>query len=253
MKSTLSIPSGTSDLYGDQFARRDYTLSVIREVYELFGSEPLQTPTFEHEQVFDGHHGDGEKIQFRFADSGKTPLVLRYDLTVPMARFLAMNQGIPRPFKRYQISSAFRDDTVGNGHHREFTQCDADTVGVAHPTADAEVVAMAMHGLTELGFRTFIIRINHRGIIKGLSEYACKPSTDGNRVPRAIDFVDKYTHLGMAGIIPELINRGLTNPEAKKLAGVLMFKGTPEETFKYLEELLSDDMARKSVAELRTI
>lgn len=254
MKKSLTIPPGTSDLYGDQLARRDYILSVLRGVYEKFGFEPLQTPTFEHESVFDGHHGEGERIQFRFSDLGKTPLVLRYDLTVPMARFLAMHTEILRPFRRFQIAPAYRDDIVGNGHHREFIQCDADTVGVIHPTSDAEVVIMAIQGLTELGFSKFIIRINHRGIIKGLSEYVCKSSRDLNRVPRAIDYVDKYTHLGVAGIMPELMKRGLSKLEARKLATTLSFKGTVAQTFEYLDRLFPvNSAARMAVCELRAI
>jgi len=113
---------------------------------------------------------------------------------------------------------------------------------------------MAAQGLTELGFSKFMIRINHRGIIKGLSEYVCRSSHDLNRVPRAIDYVDKYTHLGVVGIMPELMKRGLSKSEAKKLATILSFKGTVGQTFEYLDRLFPvNSAARTSVGELRTI
>lgn len=254
MKTKLSIPLGTSDIYGNEGAEREQALSIIREVYESFGFEPLHTPAFEHENVFEGHHGEGEAIQFRFTDKQKKPLVLRYDLTVPMIRFLAMHSEIPRPFKRYQIASSFRDDSVDHGHHREFIQCDADTVGVNDPTSDAEVVIMAACGLTKLGFDDFRIRVNHRGIITALAKYACGHSDNVNRVSRVIDCADKYIRLGIDGIKAELMKRGLSYSEADKLSAVIAYSGTVEQTFEFLAKHIgSDTYARRSIAELKCI
>ena len=160
------IPLGTSEIFGVDMRRRQAVIDTIRSVYETFGFEPLHTPILENAEVFNGHHGEGEKLLFTFTDSQGERLVNRYDLTVPLARFAGSHPEIPRPLKRYQIETVFRDDKPDLGHFREFTQCDGDVVGSACLSADVEVINVAHFGLSKLGFGDFTIRVNHRGIIR---------------------------------------------------------------------------------------
>lgn len=147
------IPLGTSEIFGVDMRRRQAVIDTIRSVYETFGFEPLHTPILENAEVFNGHHGEGEKLLFTFADSQGERLVNRYDLTVPLARFAGSHPEIPRPLKRYQIETVFRDDKPDLGHFREFTQCDGDVIGNACLSADAEVINVAHFGLSKFGFQ----------------------------------------------------------------------------------------------------
>lgn len=199
------IPAGTGDIFGIEMRRIQTVIDVIRNTYEAFGFDPLHTPVLENAMTFKGHHGEGEKLLFRFRDSEGNDLVNRYDLTVPLARFAASHPEIPRPFKRYQIASVFRDDKPDLGHFREFTQCDGDSVGNSSPSADAEVINVAYTGLERLGFEDFTLRVNHRGIIKAIAEKAGITDRDGvTMVQRALDFSDKVTKSGLSGIRSDL-------------------------------------------------
>lgn len=117
-----AIPAGTSEVHGIEMRRLQAVIETIKETYELFGFDPLHTPILEYAEAFKGHHGEGEKLQFRLNDSSGNRLVNRYDLTVPLARFAGTHSEILRPFKRYQIATVFRDDQPDLGHYREFTQ-----------------------------------------------------------------------------------------------------------------------------------
>lgn len=206
---TYAIPLGTSEIFGIEMRRRQAVIDTIRDVYERFGFEPLHTPVLEYAEVFNGHHGEGEKLLFRLEDSQGNRLVNRYDLTVPLARFAANHPEIMRPLKRYQIESVFRDDEPDLGHFREFTQCDGDTIGNPCLSADAEVINLAYLGLSELGFDDFIIRVNHRGIIKAIAEKANIFDDAGIlMVQRALDFSDKVTKSGISGIKTDLLDHG---------------------------------------------
>ena len=207
---TYAIPLGTSEIFGVEMRRRQAVIDTIRDVYERFGFEPLHTPVLEYAEVFNGHHGEGEKLLFRLEDSQGNRLVNRYDLTVPLARFAANHPEIMRPLKRYQIESVFRDDEPDLGHFREFTQCDGDTIGNPCLSADAEVINLAYLGLSELGFDDFIIRVNHRGIIKAIAEKANIFDDAGIlMVQRALDFSDKVTKSGISGIKTDLLDHGV--------------------------------------------
>ena len=206
---TYAIPLGTSEIFGIEMRRRQAVIDTIRDVYERFGFEPLHTPVLEYAEVFNGHHGEGEKLLFRLEDSQGNRLVNRYDLTVPLARFAANHPEIMRPLKRYQIESVFRDDEPDLGHFREFTQCDGDTIGNPCLSADAEVINLAYLGLSELGFDDFTIRVNHRGIIKAIAEKANIFDDAGIlMVQRALDFSDKVTKSGISGIKTDLLDHG---------------------------------------------
>lgn len=250
-----SIPIGTIDVFGQEMERRQYVLDVIRNVYELFGFEPLHTPVIEHAVVFDGHHGEGEKLLFNLEDNRGTKLVLRYDLTVPLARVISMYPQLPRPFKRYQQAVVFRDDEVDRGHFREFIQCDGDIVGVSSLTADADIITLAFTGLTKLGFSEFTIRVNHRKIIKGIAEKSGVTNREGILdVQRALDFVDKITKDGLSGVRADLERRGINPTIINNILSVIELCGSPFDVLDQLEDILSNqEQAREGIAELREI
>lgn len=251
-----NIPLGTSEIFGVDMRRQQAVIDTIREVYETFGCEPLHTPILENAEVFDGHHGEGEKLLFTFADSQGNQLVNRYDLTVPLARFAGSHPEIPRPLKRYQIETVFRDDKPDLGHFREFTQCDGDVIGNPCLSADAEVVNLAHFGLSKLGFDDFTIRVNHRGIIKAIAEKAGVFDDVGVlMVQRALDFSDKVTKSGIDGIRSDLREYGAPDNVIDVIVEMLLLDGDDA-----LEKLLAiegalqfSEIGRKAVSELRTI
>lgn len=250
------ISLGTSEIFGVEMRRRQAVIDTIRSVYERFGFEPLHTPILENAEVFNGHHGEGEKLLFRLQDSQGNDLVNRYDLTVPLARFAGNNPEIPRPLKRYQIEPVFRDDKPDLGHFREFTQCDGDTIGDPRLSADAEVINLAHFGLSELGFTDFTIRVNHRGIIKAIAEKAHIFDDAGVlMVQRALDFSDKVTKSGISGIKADLRDYGTPQNVINVIAEMVQLDGDCAMTkLTAIEQaLVSSEIGRDAVRELRTI
>ena len=251
-----NIPLGTSEIFGVDMRRRQAVIDTIRNVYETFGFEPLHTPILENAEVFNGHHGEGEKLLFTFVDSQGERLVNRYDLTVPLARFAGSHPELPRLLKRYQIETVFRDDKPDLGHFREFTQCDGDVIGNACLSADAEVINVAHFGLSKLGFSDFTIRVNHRGIIKAIAEKAgVFDDTGVLMVQRALDFSDKVTKLGIEEVRRDLIDYGASENVIDTIIEMILLDGDGalgklsaiEQTLDFSEAGLA------AVDELRTI
>ena len=176
-------PSGTRDFLPADVRRREYVIGVVRQVYERYGFEPLETPAFENIETLLGKYGEeGNKLIFKILkrgeheSSGEADLALRYDLTVPLARVVAQHQNeLPRFFKRYQIQPVWRADRPARGRFREFYQCDLDTIGTTSPLVEAEQMSAVAEILTRLGFHDFVIRINHRAILSLLLTKATLP------------------------------------------------------------------------------
>lgn len=251
-----NIPLGTSEIFGVDMRRRQAVIDTIRNVYETFGFEPLHTPILENAEVFNGHHGEGEKLLFTFADSQGERLVNRYDLTVPLARFAGSHPEIPRPLKRYQIETVFRDDKPDLGHFREFTQCDGDVIGNACLSADAEVINVAHFGLSKLGFSDFTIRVNHRGIIKAVAEKAGVFDDTGVRmVQRALDFSDKVTKSGIEGVRRDLTDYGAPENVIDTIIEMILLDGDDAlGKLSAIEQALNfSETGLAAVDELRTI
>lgn len=251
-----NIPLGTSEIFGVDMRRQQAVIDTIREVYEAFGFEPLHTPILENAEVFNGHHGEGEKLLFTFADSQGNQLVNRYDLTVPLARFAGSHPEIPRPLKRYQIETVFRDDKPDLGHFREFTQCDGDVIGNPCLSADAEVINVAHFGLSKMGFDDFTIRVNHRGIIKAIAEKAGVFDDAGIlMVQRALDFSDKVTKSGVEGIRRDLVDYGAPENVTDVIVEMILLSGANAmEKLAAIERSLSfSEVGRIATGELRTI
>lgn len=249
------VPVGTSEYYGETMRRRLHALSVIEGVYQDFGFDPLQTPTIEHAHVFCGHHGEGEKLLFTLADSGKQPLVLRYDLTVPLARYVTDHPDAPIPFKRYQIGQVFRDDEVNRGHFREFYQCDGDVIGVSALSADADVIRLAYAGLSRLGFPSFVIRINHRMVIAAIASKAQLVGINGRlAIQRAMDYADKVTKNGLDGIRRDLETQGLSQSAISTIVDVLSLTGDFNAKLSVLASILQDEAEGvQGIREIREI
>ena len=203
------IPAGMRDILPPQMIKRQYVLDVVREVFERFGFEPLQTPAIELSETLLGKYGeDAERLIYK-AWYGETPggeLSLRYDLSVPLCRVVAMYPELPRPFKRYQLAPVWRADRPQKGRYREFYQCDIDIVGSASMLADAEIVAVIYEVLKRLGFSDFTISINNRKLLDGIGQYAGVPDALRPGLYRSIDKLDK---IGLEGVRRELLMVGI--------------------------------------------
>lgn len=200
----------------DQIARSKM-LETIRQVFERFGFEPLETPTLEYEDILAGKYGEeGENLMYRFKDNGDRDVAMRYDLTVPLARVVAQYQNeLPRPFKRYQIAPVWRGENTQKGRYREFYQCDADVVGAKVGIADAECIAMVEEILLALGIKKFKIKVSNRGLLNAIMLTAKVPPT---KIVDAIRAIDKIEKIGAKAVAKELEEKiGMGGHEAEGL------------------------------------
>lgn len=220
-------PSGTRDFLADEVRRREHVFSVIREVYERHGFEPLQTPAFERLEILSGKYGDeGDKLVFKILRrgeheaSGEADLALRYDMTVPLARVVAAyGSRLPTPYKRYVMGPVWRADRPGKGRFREFAQCDVDIVGSTSPMADAEVIAAAAAALDALGLPGFKILVNSRQALTGLLDVYDVPAGLGSGVLITLDKLDK---LEPGAVVRELTeSRSLDHATAQAIVSDL--------------------------------
>ena len=225
-------PSGTRDFLPDDVRRREYVIGVIREVYERYGFEPLETPAFENIETLLGKYGEeGNKLIFKILrrgeheERGDADLALRYDLTVPLARVVAQYQNeLPKFFKRYQIQPVWRADRPARGRFREFFQCDIDSIGSTSPVVEAEELGAVVEILRSLGFVDFRILLNHRQILTGLLVVAGVPSSQHEAALIALDKRDK---IGEAGVASEFAARGIDAQSAERLFTMLREFYTP--------------------------
>ena len=187
----------------EQLARQQM-FAKIQNVFERFGFLPLSTPVLEYKEILMGKYGDDEKLVYSFKDNGDRDVAMRYDLTVPLARYVAQNQGqLTLPFKRYQIAPVWRADNPQKGRLREFYQCDVDAVGTDSVLADAEVITCLCQALEAVGVTNYKVRLNDRAIFKDFS-----PATI-----RAIDKIDK---IGIDGVVTEMVANEVSNDEIEK-------------------------------------
>src|SRR5215211_2206002 len=169
-------PRGMRDFLPSEVRRREYVIGVIREVYERYGFEPLETPAVENIETLMGKYGEeGNQLIFKILKrgqherTGEADLALRYDLTVPLARVVAeYREKLPRFFKRYQIQPVWRADRPARGRFREFYQCDVDILGSHSMVVETELIAAASEALKQLGFADFTVRVNHRQALAGM-------------------------------------------------------------------------------------
>ena len=213
---------GMRDFLPEDLRRREYVIKVIRDVYERYGFEPLETPAVENIETLLGKSGEeGDKLIFKILKrgeheaTGEADLALRYDLTVPLARVVAEYQAkLPKFFKRYQIQPVWRADRPARGRFREFYQCDVDIVGSKSVVVEAELCVAVGDVLSRLGFNDFVIRLNHRRLLSGiLSAYGIESALHAE----ALIAIDKFDKIGRDGVRAELQQRGLPTKAADGL------------------------------------
>jgi histidyl-tRNA synthetase len=228
MSSAKTQPArGMRDFLPADVRKREYVIGVIKEVYERYGFEPLETPAVENIETLLGKYGEeGNQLIFKILKrgehekTGEADLALRYDLTVPLARVVAQYQNeLPKFFKRYQIQPVWRADRPARGRFREFYQCDVDVLGSKSMVVEAELIAAASDALVALGFNDFNIRLNHREVLNGIFEAAGLPSDKHNDFLVALDKLDK---IGREGVAREFDERGILLNEGNKAAKFLL-------------------------------
>jgi histidyl-tRNA synthetase len=223
MGSAKTQPArGMRDFLPDDVRKRDYVIEVIKEVYQRYGFEPLETPAVENIETLTGKYGEeGNQLIFKILkrgvheSSGEADLALRYDLTVPLARVVAeYRDKLPKFFKRYQIQPVWRADRPARGRFREFYQCDVDVLGSRSIIVEAEICAAASEVLTKLGFHDFTIRINHRKVLTGVLGVAGLALDQHDSALVALDKLDK---VGREGVQKEFAARGIDAASGERL------------------------------------
>jgi histidyl-tRNA synthetase len=269
-----SIPKGTRDFSASEMVKRNHIFNTISSVFKKYGYQEIQTPTMENLNTLTGKYGDeGDKLIFKVLNSGDylsglsaekldsrnsqaliseiSEKALRYDLTVPFARYVVMHRNdISFPFKRFQIQPVWRADRPQKGRYREFYQCDADVVGSESLINEAEFVLIYHEALSKLGLKDFTIKINNRKILSGIAEIIGKPQLIVDMTV-AIDKLDK---IGLDGVIKELLERGFTEQDIEKLKPIILLRGSNEEKLTSLRSVLSASQTGiKGIAEIESI
>ncbi len=269
-----SIPKGTRDFSASEMVKRNYIFDTISSVFKKYGYQEIQTPTMENLSTLTGKYGDeGDKLIFKVLNSGDflsdvpsgkletrnsqlitsdiSEKALRYDLTVPFARYVVMHRNdISFPFKRFQIQPVWRADRPQKGRYREFYQCDADVVGSGSLINEAEFVLIYQEALSKLGLKDFTIKINNRKILSGIAEIIGKPELIVDMTV-AIDKLDK---IGFEGVTKELIERGFSTADIEKLKPIIQLTGSNEEKLNRLRSVLSSSqIGLKGIEEIETI
>ncbi len=207
---------GFRDFMPKEMATRNFVKNTLTEIFENFGFLPLETPALEYASVLKGKYSNetDDKLGYFFKDNGDREIGLRYDLTVPAAKVLAMySNEIQLPFKRYQVQPVWRAENTQRGRYREFVQCDIDIFGSSSPIADAEIISIIYTGTKKLNFKNAIIKVNSRQV---LFDILAKSGieNDQNSTLQSLDKIDK---IGQDGVKNELISKGLSETQIKNL------------------------------------
>ncbi len=269
-----SLAKGTRDFSPQEMVKRNFIFDTIKDVFKKYGYAEIQTPSMENLSTLTGKYGDeGDKLIFKILNSGDylakanqtylaemnssalissiSEKALRYDLTVPFARYVVMHQNdIALPFKRFQVQPVWRADRPQKGRYREFYQCDVDVVGSASLLNEAEFVLIYQEALTNLGMKDFTVKINNRKILSGIAEIIGKPEL-------IIDMtvaIDKLDKIGLDGVIKELLDRGFTEADIDKLKPVILLEGNNETKLSQLKEVLAaSETGLKGIEELEQV
>ncbi|MBD5312296.1 MAG: histidine--tRNA ligase [Muribaculaceae bacterium] len=273
MAQKPSIPKGTRDFGAQEMARRNYIFDTIREAFRVFGYKQIETPAMENLSTLMGKYGEeGDKLLFKILNSGdflkscsdeellerRLPSLtnkmcekgLRYDLTVPFARFVVQHRNeLQMPFKRFQMQPVWRADRPQKGRYREFYQCDADVVGSDSLNNEIELLELIDMVYGKLGIRT-AIKVNNRKVLTGIAELIGHPDKIVD-ITVAIDKIDK---IGLESVQQELLEKGLDREAVERLTPLLELQGSNDEKLAALRELLKDTpTGLKGVEELETV
>ncbi len=272
MAQKPGIPKGTRDFSPSEVAKRSYIFTIIRKHFEVFGFQPIETPSFENSETLMGKYGEeGDRLIFKILNSGDylekvpqellsdhkkltgriTEKALRYDLTVPFARYVVQHQNeIDFPFKRYQIQPVWRADRPQKGRFREFYQCDADVVGSDSLWQEVDFVQLYDSVFTDLGLRGVTIKINNRKILSGIAEVI-------GAQDKLIDFtvaLDKLDKIGADGVKKEMLEKGISEAAIEKVLPLFSLEGTIIEKIDKLSLMLGvSEEGMKGIAELKFI
>ena len=233
----LQLPKGTKDFPPEEKIVRDKIVSTLKNVFELYGYSPLETPVIERYDVLSSKYAGGAEIlkeTFKFKDQGERELALRYDLTVPLARFVGMNPNLKMPFKRYQIGEVFRDGPIASARYRQFTQCDVDIAGCSDMIADAEIIS-----LTNACFRKLeldiAIKINNRKLLNDILKYF---GINEEKFEPVILSLDKLEKFGADAVKNELKQKVIDEKTTARLLDLIDVKGSNEEKIRQLENAI---------------
>ena len=256
------LPQGTRDFGAETVRKREFIFRTIRKVFELYGFQPLETPAFENLTTLMGKYGEeGDKLIFKILNNGLsdpkhidtardafqqaldgrndprlTERALKYDLTIPFARYVAMNHGqLTLPFKRYQIQPVWRADRPQRGRYREFYQCDADVVGSRSLLNETELACLYHEVFTRLGLHDYNLQMNHRKVLRGIME-VCGVEARERQIMVIIDKTDK---IGIEGVARELAAIEMPANDQQKLLSIYSFSGANETTLSFLKEQLA--------------
>ena len=274
MAQKPSIPKGTRDFSPAEVSKRNYIFSIIKSNFEQYGYQPIETPSFENSETLMGKYGEeGDRLIFKILNSGDyldkvsddelqakdykklagkiSEKALRYDLTVPFARYVVQHQNdIEFPFKRYQIQPVWRADRPQKGRFREFFQCDADVVGSKSLWQEVELVQLYDAVFSALGLKGVTIKINNRKILSGIAEVI-------GAKDKLIDFtvaLDKLDKIGEDGVRKEMIEKGISETAIEKVKPLFQFTGSIGEKIQKLSVLLSSSVeGMKGIEELQFI
>jgi len=289
MSKQLGIPKGTRDHSPEKVIKRNFIFNTLRSVFEQFGYQPIETPSFENLSTLTGKYGEeGDRLIFKLLNSGnylkgsslndtssqlyskdagqleKDELIelnkhtaslsekaLRYDLTVPFARYVVMHQNdIQFPFKRYQIQPVWRADRPQKGRYREFFQCDVDIIGSNSLINEVELINIIDEALSRLGLKDFTLKLNNRKILAGLVD-VIGANSEFTAVTIALDKFDK---IGPDGVKKELSKININEDAINKLIGILSFKGNAQQKLEYLKHILSGSKTGlKGIEEMKFI
>jgi len=273
MSSKPSIPKGTRDFSPEEMMRRDHIFDTVKQVFRLYGYQPIETPAMENLTTLLGKYGEeGDRLLFRILNSGDfrsgitvedltksesgrlSSLIcekgLRYDLTVPFARYVVQHRDeITFPFKRFQIQPVWRADRPQKGRYREFFQCDVDVIGSDSLLNEYELVKIIDDVFTRLKIST-IIKINNRKLLSGIAEIA----GEAERITDITVAIDKIDKIGMEAVIEELMSKGITSGAIAKLKPVLELEGSTSGKLENLEKILSSSATGlRGIEELKTL
>jgi histidyl-tRNA synthetase len=268
-----SIPKGTRDFTFEEMAKRNYIFDTIRNVFYLYGFKPIETPAMENLSTLMGKYGEeGDKLLFKILNSGDflgetdpgdwenrrlarlanqiCEKGLRYDLTVPFARFVVMHQNeISFPFKRFQIQPVWRADRPQKGRYREFYQCDADIVGSNSLLNEAELIQIIDEVYRRLNIRV-CIKLNNRKILNGIAEFIGEP----DKIIDITAAIDKWDKIGLENVNKELISKGIKEDAIEKLQPIILLRGSNKEKLIALNKILSFyDTGRKGLEEINIL
>jgi len=246
------VLKGFRDYLPEHMRLRQQVMTRFRNVFEAHGFEPLDTPALEYLEVLTGKAGENEKLMYSFADHGERMIGLRYDLTVPLARVVAMHQSeIALPFKRYHIAPVWRAEKPQRGRFREFWQCDADIAGAASPLADAEIIAILGDALQAVGLPTFTIQISHRVVLERVAVWA---GIDEERAAQVYRSVDKLAKIGADAVIAEMIAGGIDELAARRVLDLVGGAATSTDALATMTKALrNDQVAIEALNELSVI